>query len=265
MRELRVVCVRALRDDRRALAVWSLANVLLIGLLVAFWPSIRDSASYTEGFEDLPEAVRSATGIADLGSAAGYLHGQLFSTMTPLLLLSFAIGRGARAIASDESRGGLDLVLSTPVRRRDVVLGRGLALALELGVLGVGTWLTLALTGPLVDLEVPVSRLAAATAGGVALALLYGGMALGLGAATGQRGVSLAAAAGLAGAGFLYTSIAPFVDLLSGALEISPFQLAYGTEPVRTGWHVVDLVVLLVAALLLVVAGTLRFERRDVH
>lgn len=95
--------------------------------------------------------------------------------------------------------------------------------------------------------------------------LLYGGMALGLGAATGRRGVRLATAAGSAGAGFLYTSIAPFVDVLSGAAGLSPFQLVHGTQPVRTGWRVADLVALVAGALLLVAAGTLRFERRDVH
>lgn len=262
---MRDIAVRALRDDLRPLAAWSLTNALLVLLVVAFWPSVRDSPSYAQGFEDLPEAVRSATGIADLTTAAGYLQGQLFSTMTPLVLLSFAIGRGARAIASDESRGALDLVLCTPVRRRDLVLGRAVALAVELLALAAGTWATLALAGPLVDLDVPVGRLAAATAGILALAVLFGGLALGLGAATGRRGLGLAVAAVLAGAGFLYTSVAPFVSVLAGHIGLSPFHHAYGVEPIRTGWHVLDLLVLVAAGLALLAAGTLRFERRDVH
>ena len=42
--------------------------------------------------------------------------------MVPLLLLVAAIGAGARAIAGEEERGTLDLLLSTPVSRRRLAL-----------------------------------------------------------------------------------------------------------------------------------------------
>ena len=48
--------------------------------------------------------------------------------MLPLLLLVFAIGLGARAIAGSEQEGTLELLLSNPVTRRTVVAERYLAM-----------------------------------------------------------------------------------------------------------------------------------------
>ena len=48
--------------------------------------------------------------------------------LAPLVLLIFAIGAGAGAVAGEEERGTLDLVLAHPVRRRDFVLQRFAAL-----------------------------------------------------------------------------------------------------------------------------------------
>lgn len=53
--------------------------------------------------------------MADL-SPEGYLNGQYFNLLAPLLLLIFAIGFGARTLAGEEREGTLELVLATPVR-----------------------------------------------------------------------------------------------------------------------------------------------------
>ena len=53
-------------------------------------------------------------GDLDYVSGAGYLGSELFAFMVPLLLLIAAIGAGARAIAGEEERGTLDLLLANP-------------------------------------------------------------------------------------------------------------------------------------------------------
>lgn len=259
------LALHALRSERRALLGWALATIALVGAVLAFWPSIRGNEALTQSFADLPPSVRAATGLSDLGSPAGYLQGQLFATLAPLIFLSFAIGRGARAIAGEEEARTMDLLLATPLRRARVVVEKAAAVAAQLLGLALVTWLTLLAVGPLVDLGLPAGRLAGATVGGMALGLLYGGLALLLSAATGRRGLSLGIAAGLAGAGFLYTSIAPFVGGLSDHLGLSPFQLAYGYDPLKNGIDWGDLAVLVVGALILTALSALAFDRRDVR
>ena len=103
----------------------------LIALNVAFYPSVRDDEALSDYAKDLPESVRAlfAGGELDLTSPAGYLNSQIFALMAPLILLIFTIGAGAGVVAGEEERGTLDLLLAHPVRRRDYVVQRFLALA----------------------------------------------------------------------------------------------------------------------------------------
>lgn len=98
-----------------------------------------------------------------------------------------------------------------------------------------------------------------------ALGILYGAIALAMSGATGRRALSLGVAAGLGAAGYLYTAIAPFVPALRNNLGFSPFQRAYGYDPVRHGMQWGDFFVLIGGAAVFVVAAVALFDRRDVH
>src|SRR5690348_11017653 len=182
---------QTVRIERRPLLGWAFSTLALSVALAAFFPAIEGNSALTGGFDNLPPSVQAAFGIADLTSAAGYLQGQMFSTLAPLIFLSFAIGRGARAIAGEEERGTMDLLLSNPIRRSRVVLEKGAAILVQIVALGVIVWLSLVALGPVFDLDVGVGNLAAATASVVGLGGLYGAIALCLSAATGRRALSL--------------------------------------------------------------------------
>ena len=86
-----------------------------------------------------------AGGELDIASPAGYLNSQVYALMAPLVLLIFAIGAGAGAVAGEEERGTLDLLLAHPLRRRDYVVQRFLALAALVSALTVVLLATVAL------------------------------------------------------------------------------------------------------------------------
>jgi ABC-2 type transport system permease protein len=256
---------QTIRIEWKALLGWTLSTLALIVAIAAFFPAIKGNSALTGSFDNLPPSVQAAFGIADLSSASGYLQGQMFSTLAPLIFLSFAIGRGARAIAGEEERGTMDLLLSTPIRRSRVVLEKGAAILVQLVVLGVLVWLALVVLGPLFDLDVGVGKLAAATASIGALGGLYGAIALCLSGATGRRALSLGITAGLAGAGYLYTAIAPFVSSLSHHPGISPFQHGYGYDPLANGMQWGNFLALVIPAAVFVAGAVVLFDRRDVR
>jgi ABC-2 type transport system permease protein len=259
------LAVVTLRLDRRAVAGWCAATIVLVAVVLAFWPSISDNPALEESFSSLPPSVQAATGIADLGTPEGYLQGQIFSTLGPLIFLSFAIGRGSRAIAGEEGKGTMDLLLAMPVRRAHVVFDKALAITAGLLALALALWLALVVTAALVDMGVGAGALAAAIAGNLGLGLLYGGIALCLSGATGRRGLSLGLAAGLAGAGFLYTSIAPYVPALADHTALSPFDWAYGDNALYDGAAWGHLALLAGGGIVFTALAALLFDRRDVH
>ena len=129
----------AARQRDGDLVWWSLG---LIGDRLADGRRLPDRAhnpDLNKMVKDYPEACRPSSPSAanvDYISAAGYLGSELFSFMVPLLLLIAAVGAGARAIAGEEERGTLDLLLANPVSRRRLVLEKLAALAAELAGLG---------------------------------------------------------------------------------------------------------------------------------
>lgn len=121
---LRSVWGKSVRDQRRSLAWWSLGVALLVAVTIAVWPAVRDAPQLDELVADLPPALRAAFGADDLTSPAGYLGSRLFALLVPVLFTIYGIGRGAAAVAGEEERGGLELLLAHPLSRRRIALAR---------------------------------------------------------------------------------------------------------------------------------------------
>src|SRR4029450_3606157 len=132
------VLTKTLREQRRALAWWAVGLVAACVLTTAFYPTIsKNAASFQKLLNSLPEGLRRAFG-ENFASPAGYLQARLFSIFAPVLLLIYAIGAGSRAIAGEEEHKTLDVLLSTPVSRRRVLLDKAFAmLAANVGRGGV--------------------------------------------------------------------------------------------------------------------------------
>lgn len=263
-----LIAERALRDRRRSLVWWASGIAAYMVMIVAIWPSIRDSDELLAAIEDYPEALKAFFGGAetfDYATAAGFLHTQLYSLMLPLLLTILAIGMAGATLAGEEERGLLDLLLSHPVSRTRAVLEKAAAIGAATAAVGVVAWLAVWLMGLAVDLGVGPGRLFAATTGSVLLALLHAALALLAGAAVGRRGASIAAATVVFVAGYLLVALSQLVDALSWAGRLSPFHHGTATNAVAEGWPVGSYILL---ALLIGVAVTVAvpaFGRRDLR
>lgn len=99
---LHSVVVRATRDQRRSLLVWTVAIIGLVVMYAAVYPSIKGNTAYSRLMDQMPEAYRALFGVgsgADLTTAAGYLNTELLSFIGPLLVLLYAIAAGSGAVA----------------------------------------------------------------------------------------------------------------------------------------------------------------------
>jgi ABC-2 type transport system permease protein len=259
------VFAEALRERRRALLWWTLGLAALVALNVAFYPSVRDDPALSDYARDLPESVRSlfAGGELDVASPAGYLNSQIFALTAPLLLLIFAIGAGSAAVAGEEERGTLDLVLAHPVRRRDYVVQRFLVLVVLVAALTIVLLASVALGSLLVDLEVGFGKLAAASFSVGLLALLFAAAALATGAFRPGRARAIAVAAGLAIAAWIFDGLARSVDALDGWRPLSPYYHTLGQNPLREGASWAGWALLVAATTFIAALAAVGLERRD--
>ena len=261
------VVAETLRERRRSLAWWALGLIGLVGLTVAFYPSVKDSSGLSDYARDLPESIRGlfVGGEIDITSGAGYLNSQVFAVLAPLLLLIFAIGAGGAAVAGEEERGTLDLLLAHPLRRTDFVLQRFAAMSVLVIALTTVLLVTVALTSALVDLEIGFGDLVAACGSNALLALLFGTVALATGAIWPGRGRAIALATALAVAAWMLDGLGQAVDWLDPLRPVSPFYQAIGTDPLRDGVPWASWALLLGLSAALVGAAMQGLERRDLR
>jgi ABC-2 type transport system permease protein len=261
------VFFETLRIRRRSLIWWALGLAGVVALTVAFYPSVKDSSGLSDYAKDLPESLRGlfVGGELDLTSGAGYLNSQVFAVLAPLVLLIFAIGAGAWAVAGEEEQGVLDLVLAHPLRRASFVVQRFLALAVLVLALATVLFVTVALTSALVDLDIGTGELLAASGANALLAVLFGTIALSTGALWGGRGRAIAVATALAVVAWMLDGLGRAADWLDPFRPLSPFYHAIATDPLRDGpaWGSWALLAGLTA--IFVVAGARGLERRDLR
>jgi len=258
---------RGLRDHRAALAGWCVGAAAYVALIAAIYPSLAGSGSLDKLVQNYPDALKSLFGISgggSLGSGAGFLDAELFSFMLPLLVLVLAIGSGARTLAGEEDAGRLELVLSYPIRRRSAVLAKGVAVGAETLSLCACAWLALVVLNPVFNLGLSVGRAAAAIAGLALLGLLFGWLALAVGAATGKRGLAVALPAGLAAAGYLVSGLHSLAGWLDPFRVLSAFWWI-GTSPLQNGIRGFGALAVALAAAAALLAGALLVERRDLE
>ncbi len=261
---LRTVFAKSVRDQRRSLAWWSIGIVFVVLVYAAFWPSVRSNAAqFARYMDQLPEAIRNMLAGASFGSPSGYVQADLFSLLGPVLLLVHAIGSGARAIAGEQESGTLDLLLSTPVSRRRVVLDKSLSMAATTLLLTALMWAALVSVGPAYGLRLSIAGLGAACLGLFLLAVGFGAIALAVGAATGSRSAAIGATGGIAVVTFVLNTLAPSVAVVRPLRFVSPFHYYSGHSPLTSGFDAADVLVLAAIPLIAVLVGVMAFDRRD--
>lgn len=197
-------------------------------------------------------------GGGDASLNAGFLSALFF--LLPLFLMAFAVTQVNRWSA-DEQDGRLELVLSTPQPRLEVLLGRFAALGSATVVIGVVTLLASAAAAALTGLKLDSGNLAAATLGMIPLGLLIA--AIGYLASGWLR---TAADTGLVSfvllIWFFISFIGPELKLPDATLRLSAFYY-YGT-PLLHGLQVTSVLGVLGVSALALGLGALRFSRKDI-
>jgi len=264
---LRSVFGAAMWNRRRSLAWWiggSFAYLLFLG---SAFPTLADNAAdFEKMLDSYPEALRAMFNIVEgvsLGSGPGFLHMELYSFVLPLLLIIFAVGFGARAVAGEEEEGTLDLILSGPTARHRWLAHQFAAMTALTFLIGLVNFAAILLAGVAFDMGLAPGKLAAATFGVVLIALVFGALALAVGAVTGKRGVAIAVASAVALAAYLVFSLAEVVTWLGTVQKASPWYYYAASAPLLKGIEWAHAGVLAAIAVALPVAGGVVLERRD--
>lgn len=251
-----------LRLRRRSLTGYAAGTALYTLVVVALYPSFRDSASLDSLSGSTAGALLGVTG--RLTSPGGWLNGNIYGNFFPLIVLLLTIGYGAACLAGQDEDGTLALIATLPAARRAILLQKLAAMAAQALLLAIAVTACV-LAGRGFQLAVSPAD-AVATAVAVALmGLDFGLVAITAGAVTGRRGTALGVASSLAAASYLLSALAATIPAVRPTRYLSLFYWSAGNDQISRGVSAADYAVLVGVGLCALATAVTAFRRADLN
>jgi len=134
-----------LRQKRTSLLAFAIATGLFTYIVVASYPAIGGAAAVEGVVDTFPPGLRRLLRIApNLQAGFGLINYLALSFFHPVFLgfgAAFVVGRATDGLAGQIERGAVYHLLSRPVQRWALVLGKMGELTLGAGMLALGGWL----------------------------------------------------------------------------------------------------------------------------
>lgn len=252
-------------SDHQVLLIAAVYYMFLVGGIVIgpFYSLLDDSL--IELSDQLPDTLMALAGGGDMGSPEGFYMVENFGLMAPLIFMMVTVTVGARALAGEESKRTMGLLLANPISRSRIVYEKMAALTALAAVLGLATFGGTLLGSLLGSLDMNVWGIASISVHATLLGLVFGSLALALSAAVGKVKIAVFGSVGPAVIFYLLDSFLPLNDNLAGLARWTPFYYYSDSNPLVNGMHWGHIAVLLSLTVILVVASVIFFNRRDLR
>lgn len=237
-----------------------LVQGVMLGPMYAAIP--EDLLSTFSGF---PEVMLALFGGGDISTPEGFYQIETFGMMAPVVVMVVTIAIGAGALAGEESRRTMGLLLANPIKRSRVILEKTRTMILFAILVGFVTFAGVALGSALGGLGLSTGHIAAACLLQTLVGLVFGALALALGAATGRRGVAVFGAVGAGIVLHVLNGLAGLNDTIAGWARISPFHYYLGNDPLNNGMDWINGGVLAGIVVVLIALSVVLFQRRDLR
>jgi ABC-2 type transport system permease protein len=241
-----------------AIGVVSLAVLLLFAMDV--YRQI-DLSIYT----DLPEAFLSLVGVPEDADVASLAYNAIYSSYGSLAMGGLAIAMGAAAIAGEERKGTMAILLGNPVSRTRVLVSKAAAMLLLVALGGLVLWAAGVAAPGLLEVSVTGMHIGAFTLHLVGNTVFYGLLALAIGSWTGKGGMAAGATAGVMVLSFFAVGIFPLVAGWEDLARAFPWYYYSGSEPLLNGIHWGHIAALAAGSIVLFLIALAGVNRRDLR
>ena len=258
--------LKSLRDLCGLILAWGIGLLLLAAVIVCLFSSVRDNGSLKSIdaiIQGLTPLIRAA--ILDVPSVTdfeGFMSLEFFHYL-PLFLAIFAIVEGSAAIALEEERRTIDLLMAQPVSRWRVVVEKCAALVVAMYVIAGLSGLGLVAATQFVPVEIPWYRLVLAATNAVPPALVVGALSLLGSCVMRRRRYAAIAGAVFLAASFFLNVLGQIVNPLKPWRILSVFYSHSESRPLTGDLIPEHTVYLLAATVLLVATAVFAFRRKE--
>lgn len=247
----------------RAVSTAAAAGGLIAVLLAvgALFPAV----GHTIGKLNIPKGVAQLLGGADYATITGWFRSEIASIYGPLVIGALAITGAVATTAGEEEDRILGLLLAHPIRRSRLVGAKGLAVAVIVVLIALAAWVGIVSGVALGGGGISLGHMAAFALHLAFFGFALGGLALALGAGTGQRGLANGVAAAVGIGGWLIYGFAPLVGALDWLKYLSLFYYYAHHDPLTQGVGVIDILVLAAFSAATTTLAMIVIGRRDLR
>jgi ABC-2 type transport system permease protein len=257
---LATVFTKTILDRWRGMAIGVASLAALLLFAMAVYRQI-DLSIYT----DLPEAFLTLVGIPEDADVASLAYNAIYNSYGSLAMGGLVIAMGAAAIAGEERKGTMAMLLGNPVSRTHVLVSKAAAMLLLVALGGLVLWAAGVAAPELLEVSVTGIHIGAFTVHLVGSTLFYGLLALAIGSWTGRSGRAAGATAGVMVLSFFAVGIFPLVEGWEDLAKAFPWYYYSGSEPLLNGIHWGHLAALAAGSIVLFLIALVGINRRDLR
>lgn len=264
-RAIAVMVGQTLRQRRATLIAWSITLSLLVITYVALFPSIA-KIDLEAILEQYPPAVLEAFGFdpsaTQLDTAIGFLNTELFGFMLPLAIVFLPVGVIVRMVSRAEESHYLDVLLSAPLARWQLVAAAAISATFAMLVPISAMVFVAMITAWSGGIELSLSEIGGSALSLLPLGALSGGLAILVIGLTRRHGAATAVAVGTIVVMYLMSVLAGLVTFFKEIEGLTIFH--YYSGWINAGINWAQFFAVLVIASGLAALGAWLFERRDI-
>ena len=257
--------LQELRFRRGAIIGWGLGLCFFPVVYVGLYPSFAEQLGNFEELMDL--AIYQAMGIT-MGSFEGYVASTV-TNLIPVILAVYAVINGTGTLAGEEDNGRLELIVSLPIPRWQIVavkaVALGVALVLILAITATGTALTFAAIGSQVETNVTAVDLFLSLLASWPLIMAFGMISLFLGVFSPSRRIAGMIATVVVVVSYLGSNLTGMITSLEAAQKFFLFYFYEATAgALENGQQAGNVMILLAVALVAFGLAVFFFQIRDI-
>ncbi len=262
-----VIFAQTLRRNWLQALGWGLGIGMLGLFILAMLPNVEMIEQYQRLMAALPPAVLAAFGMSDisqLASAEGFIGFAYFSYVM-MLVSAYAVVLGMNVTAVEEDRGILDVLMSAPVSRAQLMIEKFLAYLLLMVITILLTFGGFVI-GSAFSVPVDLGLLFTGTLNMIPAALTVFGFTVLMGALLRTRTTALAVSVGFVVVSYFIEFIGSAAsDTAAAALRLVSYYNYYGGgDYMTTGIQWGNVLLLIVVGVGLFSGGVFLFQRRDI-
>jgi ABC-2 type transport system permease protein len=257
-----------LRQTWVQMVYWGVGIGVLAGFGVLFVP-LMDALDIVKFLETLPPVLLAAVGVGDdlefLATTEGLVGVMLFGKML-MIFAAYPVVMGLRVTVNEEDSGTMDVLLSLPIARRQVIIEKFLAYLVTIMVISLLAYIGISIGLQIANVTVDMGRLAVATMNMLPMMTFVLASTILIGAFVNRKKLALGIATAFVMGSFMLNNLGEMAgeSSLGGLRAISFFTYYDNMGVMKHGLIWPNVMGLLTVSVLLIGVSLWAFQRRDV-